>query len=183
MKKQLKAKLKSNTLLIVVSISFVIALGFIYWQNFIFKQDSTQTVDVPYSVGSDSTTPHEVRYLTLDNWGVRVPLKDNSYYYRSGDYKTLSSTDQVYSISTKSLRVACGTDDATVGSIERLPNSDNNESKIGASNVKGTKVFGEYLFIFTSPDTTCSDSLEVIRLQQNATREFISLLGRIEPLK
>lgn len=183
MKKQLKAKFESSILLGVVSIGLVVALAFIIWQNFIYRQDTTQNLDTPYSVSPDATTVQKIRYLTMDNWSVRVPLKDNSYYYQSGDYTTLSSTDQIYSISTKSLRVACSTDKATVGSIERLLASGDNDSKIGASDVKATKVLGEYLYIFTAPHTTCSDSFEIIRLQENATKEFISLLSGIEAVQ
>jgi hypothetical protein len=176
MKKQIKMKYESSTLLIIVSIAFIISLGFIYWQNFIYDEPELST-DPLTSANLEAAEPKQTRFLTLDNWSVRVPLKDASYYYRSGDYKTISSTDQKYEISTRSLRVACGTDNATIGTIERVLASEDNDSKIGASDVKGTKVLGKYLYIFTAPHSTCSASPDVLRLQENATKEFIPLLS------
>jgi cytoskeletal protein RodZ len=178
--KKMKMKIESRSLLIVISAAFIVALGFIYWQNFIYKQDTPISSDGFPASSSNSTSQKQTRYLTLDNWGIRIPLTDSSYYYKSGDYTTISATDQKYEISTKSLRVACGTDKASIGTIERVPASENNDTKIGASDVKGTRVFGKYLYILTAPHSTCGDSAEILRLQGNATKELIPLLGSIE---
>lgn len=168
-----------NQLLLAVTFALLIAIGFIIWQNFIYRADSYTTSGIVSAGSEDPGAKNQTRFLTLDNWSVKVPLKDTSYYYRATDYVTLNADDQIYTLSTRSLRVACNNDNATIGSIERVLENADNAAKIGASDVKGTKVLGKYLYIFTAPKTNCSDSPDVIRLQENATKEFIPLLSTL----
>jgi len=160
----------------VLLVALLGAVGFICWQNFVDTPVAyNESIELETSNSTVATKP-VLRQLTLEKWGVSVPLKSNSYYYQPGEYTSVNSNDSVYILSTKSLRYACGTDKATIGSIERVLNSKENKAKTTASHVGATQVLGDYLYIFSRPKTACSDSLDVITLQENATSEFQDLL-------
>lgn len=177
---KLYTKSVSTTLVVVLAVALVVALGFIYWQNFIHKPVTMQQIIKVEATSPKAVAKMQTRYLMLEKWNVRVPLKVDSYYYQPGDYSVVSSSDEVYKLSTKSLRVACGTDKATIGSLERVLNNADGKQKAVASRVAATKVLGDYLYVFTRPKSVCSDSIDVITLQENATREFVDLLGSIQ---
>lgn len=174
----------SPALVAILLAALVVAVSFIYWQNFINKPVTYEKLLKIETASPQVATKQKPRQLVLEKWNVYIPLKENSYYYQPGEHSTVSSDDEVYMLSTKSLRVACGTQKATIGSLERVLNTEENKKKktVG-SHVDGTKVIGEYLFVFTRPRTVCSDSLDVITLQENATSEFTELLDSLQVIK
>ncbi len=64
---------------VILVVALLGALGFIFWQNFINKKDSTATTTTTTTTTATSTTPAATMpvndNLVISQWGVTVPAK------------------------------------------------------------------------------------------------------------
>lgn len=139
---------------IILVLALLGALGFIFWQNFINKKDSTSTTATASSQAATNTAPASAATPTNDNlvvsqWGVTVPVKD---------FVLLSSSDEnhIYvttqAIIDEAKRISCT--DTSIGNLYRVTTTADQPSYAALSSKIGTYYYG----FWTGSQAACTDS-------------------------
>ena len=156
---------------VVLVVALLAALGFIAWQNFVVKpkeatKDTTtvsQSTQELNSSNSVTQSPAEAApVLSLNEWGVEIPLKADSTKYTL-KYRTFDGGD-IYDVTTAS----CSGMEASHGGIVRKSTGNEWSTQLG-----------EYYYSLMSPQATCSDDPAVIDKVTNEMNELKELIKGI----
>lgn len=183
-------------LIIGLIIALIVALGFVFWQNFIYKESTimdtqTQTVREKQDTKIEDTETN----LSFEEWKVGVPLKDNSGVF---SVKKMDGTNNtIYAVYSKEVTYACMNDEALIGSVSRYladrkdPENIYLEGKtpreaFGSS--RSSVIIGQYLYQIMSPQSGCADfttseGQKINNIQENSTIFFLDLFQNLKTIK
>lgn len=146
----------------------VVALGWIFYQNFIYKAPTQQTTTQGSSVQNDTSDVPQQEQVTEDSktvlalldWGVEVPVSDSSYkFVAKGDGSVDAPKNTVY---IQSLEVATKcVNDGTVGMVN-----------LEAEGATAKTSVGGKTYYFHAPQAACSEDSKVNDYQAKATEAF-----------
>ena len=170
-------------IMIGLAIALVFALGWIFYQNFIFddgtKKDSDQSM-----VDEDNSSKHDSsNMLELSEFGMMVPLNE-----KTSDV-TASFEDGVYRIVSASLAAKCGGEHTGgFGSVSRLdPSDDGTAPSSAVANAKARVTVDDVEYLFNPPQNACGDPTtesgnEANVLGEDLTDEFAKLFEKAHQL-
>jgi hypothetical protein len=156
------------TIIIGLVIALVGALGFVYWQNFIYKEPAVTksnhvVVDNPGTGNETQPNLHE-GYTLLEDWSVRFPSGSMKYELEKGS----DSVSEYYMVRNEDVKKACGRTEASVASIIRYESDvrisegihEGMTAREAFANSSAKVVISKYTYVFAGPQSVCSDDDE-----------------------
>lgn len=124
----------------------------------------------------DSATDDEQTYLTIKEWGVRVPLSDTS---KNAEYKYRNN--YAY-IDVTGLKNGECSDEGATGVILRFKKADINPDteKTYLSSLPDAPQVGQYYYAYTGPQAACSDDDAVQAAVTAVRKDLVSQIRHIE---
>ncbi|HAG27210.1 MAG TPA: hypothetical protein PK096_00035 [Candidatus Saccharibacteria bacterium] len=150
-------------LIIGLLVALVGALGFVFWQNFIYKEPViTKTETVVVTKPSDENESDTNKNFTvLTDWNARFPSGSYNYELKKGS----DSVSEYYHVTTEEIKKACGGNEAIIGSIIRYE-ADTKMSEGMYEGMTPREAFADatskvvtskYIYIFAGPQSACSE--------------------------
>lgn len=164
MKRQNQRGSTEAVLIAVLVIALLFALGWIFWQNFILKENPKKETETVIIDKNKDDAQSQEETLSFDDLGVEVPLSDNSY-----DFSVKKDGANYIILSSKAAEKCGNGYDGNVGMVN---------TTAGQAAAANAQVDGKAYYFYT-PQAACSEDAAANQYQEQATKAFASQFTKL----
>lgn len=145
-------------------VALIGALGFIFWQNFLKKDEPQKTVETvkeePKPVTVADETEEQKGYLAINEWSVRFKIpsevgSETVFYEKAHEVTGLESGYGIITSGEKKLYNTCGLSPEPQVYVHRGKNSQSTPEHVPLNSGKS---LGGYYYFMSATMTRCEDS-------------------------
>jgi hypothetical protein len=156
-------------LIIGLVVALIGALGFVFWQNFIYKEPVTannETVIVKKQVNTNEPDANTA-FTDLAGWNARIPSGSQKYELTKGS----NDESEYYIITTDEVNKKCGMETSPyIGTIYRykpdtkLSLYEGRTAQDAFADTNAKVVTSKYIYILAGPQSVCSEDAQVQKI-------------------
>lgn len=169
-------------LIVVIILALVAVAGYFLWSTSQENQtqnaadNATKENNSPTNTDKTEAEPKEQAELPFTEWGVEVPIADNTYQYRVSYSRIegepdVAKKDMTYTITSEKVATKCNNDGA-IGMVNQIESADATKAVVDG-----------VAYYYHQPQNACSEDKTVNEYQENASKAFASEFSRLRSSK